>query len=372
MSEKIYCSYPKAQFISYEEEILSAIKLVCQSGNYILGRHVMHFEEEFAAYNNTKFAVGVGSGTDALALTLKALDIGFGDEVITVSHTAVATVAAIVSVGATPVLVDIDEFYTLHAEKTMDAISPKTKAIIPVHLYGQPCEMDLILEIARKNKLYVIEDCAQAHGATYKNKKVGTLGDAGCFSFYPTKNLGALGDGGAVITNDQVLFSRLKRIRQYGWDAHRTSQEAGVVSRLDEMQAAILSVKLKYLDESNEKRNRIAKIYNDRLTNLAIRTPSIRNKCTHAFHLYVIALENRHNLKAYLANFGIETGIHYETPAHQHPGYKTKIKISGSMDRTESASKQILSLPMYPELTLENINKIIVLMEALENEKSVV
>jgi dTDP-4-amino-4,6-dideoxygalactose transaminase len=360
MSRKIYCSYPQAQFQSHKEELLEAIYKVCEKGPYILGTEVESFENEFADYHDVSYCVCVGSGTDALALTLKAFGIRAGDEVITVSHTALATAAAIVISGATPVLVDIEEdFYTLDPQKIEACITSKTKAIIPVHLYGQPCDMDPILQIAQKHGLRIIEDCAQAHGAAYKGKKVGTLGDAGCFSFYPTKNLGAIGDGGSVITNNQALTERLKRLRQYGWDDARVSQEPGVVSRLDEIQAAILRVKLKFLNAANAERQRIAFFYNEHLKDSEYIVPVIRSGCSHVYHLYVIRAFNRNELKARLANEGIEAAIHYAIPVHQHPGFQGKIKISEEgLENTNKIISEILTLPIYPELDEQNLTSI--------------
>ncbi|MFN7662607.1 MAG: DegT/DnrJ/EryC1/StrS family aminotransferase [Alphaproteobacteria bacterium] len=354
MSEKIFCSYPPSQFASYKEEILKAIERVAEKGPYVLGPEVSSFEQEFAAYHGLNHAVGVGSGTDALALSLKAFDIGPGDEVITVSHTALATVSAIVMTGATPVLVDIDSYFTMDPHQIEREITPKTKAIIPVHIYGQPCDMDPILEIARKHNLIVLEDCAQAHGATYRGKKVGTMGDVGCFSFYPTKNLGAIGDGGGVITNHPHIADRLKRLRQYGWNEDRVAIETGVISRLDELQAAILRIKLRHLDEDNHKRRCLSEQYNHLLKDSIFLLPGVRPDCQHAFHLYVVCSKNRNEWKKKLANFNIEAGIHYAYPAHSHPGYKDKIRICKTgLPVTERASQEVLSLPMYPELSLE-------------------
>ncbi len=357
MLEKIYCGNPIAQFHSYKQEIIAAITRVCEQGPYILGPEVEAFESEFAVYHDINYCVGVGSGTDALALTLKAFNVGSGDEVITVSHTALATVAAIVMTGATPVLIDIEEnYYTMDPAKIRSAITPKTKAIIPVHLYGQPCDMDLILEIAKKNNLKVIEDCAQAHGAIYKGKKVGTVGDAGCFSFYPTKNLGAIGDGGGVITNNKEVYKRLKKIRQYGWDQNRVSQEPGVVSRLDELQAAVLRVKLRYLDNDNKKRRDVAKQYNNLLDKTKLLLPKEHSDCSHVYHLYVVRSRERDLLKNKLFNLGIEAGIHYMYPVHMHPGYSDKIKVGcDGLFVTEHIIKEILSLPIYPEFDIKTI-----------------
>jgi len=360
MLPKIYCGFPPAQFKSYKQEILEALERVCTDGPYILGLEVEAFESEFAAYHGIDYAVGVGSGTDALALTMRAYDIGVGDEVITVSHTALATAAAIIMTGATPVLVDIEEnYFTLDPLKIEAAITPRTKAIIPVHLYGQPCDMGPILEIAQRHNLIVIEDCAQAHGALYKDKKVGTLGQAGCFSFYPTKNLGAIGDGGGVITRDLHIADRLKRLRQYGWDANRVSQEPGVVSRLDEIQAAILRVKLRGLDQDNQCRRDIADQYMSMLKDGGLVLPQERPECRHVYHLYVVRSHKRDQLKENLATFGIEAGIHYSHPVHMHPGYRDKIRISpDGLAVTERVVGRILTLPIYPELEREKVQYI--------------
>ena len=358
MSPKIYCSYPPAQFQSYKQEIMEAVQKVFEGGPYILGSEVEAFEHEFSNYHNLKYAVGVGSGTDALALTLKAYGIGVSDEVITVSHTALATAAAIVIAGATPVLVDIEEnYFTMDPKTIEEAITPRTKAIIPVHLYGQPCDMDAIMVIANKYNLTVIEDCAQAHGATYKGKIVGSIGHAGCYSFYPTKNLGAIGDGGGVITNDRQIYERLKRLRQYGWDENRVSQEPGVVSRLDELQAAILRVKLKYLNEDNQKRRLIAQTYPTLLEPTELIFPEVRPDCGHVFHLYVIKTKSPEKLKKGLAEHGIEAGIHYTHPVHMNPGYLNKIKISpAGLCVTNNIIQKILTLPVYPELDIKGTN----------------
>lgn len=359
MEKKIFCSYPPSQFLSYKDDILKAIERVCEKGPYILGPEVAAFEKEFADYHGVRHCVGVGSGTDALALTLKAFDVGPGDEVITVSHTALATVAAIVIAGATPVLVDIDDHYTMDVSKIKSAITPKTKAIIPVHIYGQSCDMDPILAIARQHNLIVIEDCAQAHGATYKGKKVGTMGDAGCFSFYPTKNLGAIGDGGGLITNHTSRAERLKRLRQYGWNDERVAHEVGVVSRLDELQAAILRVKLRYLDVDNAKRRAIAHAYDRWLKGSSVATPTVAEERQHVYHLYVIRSSKRDEWKAKLASSQVDAGIHYAHPAHTHPGYKDKIRLpKEGLPVTERMSREILSLPIYPELDLEMIHHI--------------
>ncbi len=351
----LYSSFPQAQFETYKKEILEAFERVCTQGPYILGPEVEAFEKEFAEYHKSAYCIGVGSGTDALALALKSYGIGKDDEVITVSHTALATAVAIIIAGATPVLVDIEpEYFTIDPYKIEEAITKKTKAIIPVHLYGQPCDMDPILKIAQHYNLKVIEDCAQAHGALYKGKKVGTFGDAGCFSFYPTKNLGAIGDAGGIITNDLLLKERLVRIRQYGWDKNRIGQEIGVVSRLDELQAALLRIKLPYLDRDNAQRKTIAQFYKEHFLSNTILHPLVRFESEHVFHLYVILAQDRVNLKKELADYGVEAGIHYQYPVHMHPGYISSIKIpKKGLPVTEAIVKKILTLPLYPELLKE-------------------
>jgi dTDP-4-amino-4,6-dideoxygalactose transaminase len=352
MQEKFFFGNPVAQFQTYKSEILAAMARVCEAGPYILGAEVAEFEKEFSQFCEVKHTVGVASGTDALILAMRAYDIGAGDEVITVSHTAVATASAIVGVGAIPVLVDIDPvFYTMDIKKIESSISEKTKAIIAVHIYGQPCDMDAILEIAKRHKLIVIEDCAQSHGAKYKGKRVGSMGHVGCFSFYPTKNLGAIGDGGAVVTNDDATKSKLMALRQYGWDSNRFSQMTSGVSRLDEIQAAILRIKLKFLDRDNGKRNEVALKYRE-LKNLKdLLHPAIRENSTHSFHLYVIQVPQRNKLKDELASVAIEAGIHYEYAVHQHPAFEKIVRISPEgLKVTEKMVKTILSLPIYPEL----------------------
>jgi len=354
----ISCANPKAQYISYKEEIDSAIHRVLDSGWYILGKEVSAFEKEFAQFNTVSHAVGVGSGTDALHIALRALEIGAGDEVITTAHTAVATASAIDLAGAKPIFVDIEpELFTMDPQLIEKAITPRTKAIIPVHIYGQPCDMDTIMEIANHNNLKVIEDCAQAHGAEYKGKQVGSIGDVGCFSFYPTKNLGALGDGGALVTNNEQLTEKIKLIREYGWEERYVSGVEGWNSRLDELQAAILRVKLKNLDKDNSRRQNIAKKYNELLNDLPLELPKTRGSCTHVFHLYVIKVENRNDLKSYLQNMGINTTIQYPVPVHQQKYFQNKCGKS-SLPVTEQATKNILSLPMYPELEEKEINKV--------------
>lgn len=344
---------PLAQYRAHEKDMRAAIARVLDSGSYILGEEVESFERAFASYCCVTHAVGVGSGTDALILALKALDIGLGDEVITVSHTAVATVAAIIACAATPVLVDVDPvYYTIDPARIEAAITPRSKAIIAVHLYGQPAPVNDVVAIARSHGLFVLEDCAQATGARYRGRRVGSIGDIGCFSFYPTKNLGAIGDAGMVVTSDDALASRVRRLRQYGWDDVRVTHEVGVNSRLDALQAAILAAKLPHLDADNTRRAALARRYAKGLAGVPITLPAERPQATHAFHLYVGACDMRDALMAHLAKCGIGCGIHYPAPVHRQKGYCGHALLSppDGLPVTEQLVARIVSLPMYPEL----------------------
>lgn len=363
-----------AQYIALKTAIDTATQRVLASGWYILGKEVAAFEEEFAAYLMTNggqptrddhplspiTCVGVNSGTDALYLALRACEVGVGDEVITVSHTAVATVAAIRLTGATPVLVDIDPAtYTMSPAALAAALSTRTKAIIPVHLYGHPAAMTEILAIAQAASVPVIEDCAQAHGARYQGQRVGTLGDLACFSFYPTKNLGALGDGGAVVGRNVTLMAKVRSLREYGWTAQAryVSQVEGVNSRLDELQAAILRAKLPYLDEWNAQRRQIAARYNAGLP-ATVGQPVVQPDCEHVYHLYVVRLPRRDEVRQRLAAAGISSAIHYPAAVHQQPAYATGNVICHSMTHTEQAVRAILTLPLYPQLSTAQVDQV--------------
>lgn len=347
----IFCSNPKAQYLAHKAEIDKAISRVLSEGQYILGQEVKLFENEFVRYIGGRFAIGVGSGTEALHIALKACGIGKGDEVITVSHTAVATVVAIELCGASPVLVDIEpDFFTLNPAKLKKAISKKTKAIIPVHLYGQPADMNPILKIAQRYGIKVIEDCAQAHGAIYKGKRVGSWGDIACFSFYPTKNLGAIGDGGMIVTNNHKLANQSRLLREYGWQERCVSLIPGLNSRLDELQAAILRVKLKHLDRDNKARIKLASSYDKDLAETDLVLPAKRKNTTNVYHLYVVRAKERNKLKTFLYKKRIQTLVHYPIPIHLQPAYKGRLKIVGKLRETERVAKEILSLPIYPEL----------------------
>ncbi|MFH1761549.1 MAG: DegT/DnrJ/EryC1/StrS family aminotransferase [bacterium] len=356
----ILCSNPKSQYLAHKNEIDAAIAGVLEKGRYILGEEVEKFQKEFADYIGVKHAVGVGSGTEALHLALKAIGVGQGDEVITVSHTAVATIAGIECAGARPVFVDIEQdYYTMDPDKIEDALTPHTRAIIPVHIYGQPADMNPIKEIAVRHNLRIIEDCAQAHGAKYFSKRIGSIGDIGCFSFYPTKNLGAIGDGGMVVSNNDIFAEKANSLRQYGWNEKRICDSRGWNSRLDEIQAAILRVKLPFLDKDNNSRNGIAQMYQKGLSGIPCQLPGIRPDSSHVFHLYVIRTKNRDGLKKHLAENGILSGIHYTVPVHFQPTYIGLMPNGNKLDNTENISGEILSLPIYPELEMAEAEKVI-------------
>ena len=346
---------PGAQYQVFHEEIEAAIRRVLASGYYILGPEVEAFEAEFAEYIGTQFAVGVANGTDALSLALRALDIGPGDEVITVSHTAVATVAAIEQAGATPVLIDVEpEFLTLNPALLEQALTDRTRAVVPVHLYGQAAAIREIQGFCRKHYLALVEDVSQAHGARYRGSRLGSFGDISIFSCYPTKNLGALGDAGIVVTNDTALADRVRRLRQYGWVDRSFSIEPGVNSRIDEIQAAILRVKLPYLDANNERRREIANSYSKALRGLKIEVPQVREEAQHVFHLYVAQVNDRDAFRDRLAMAGVQTGIHYPVPIHRQPAYLERVRKASLMPITERAAGRIFSLPIFPELPTQS------------------
>jgi dTDP-4-amino-4,6-dideoxygalactose transaminase len=357
---------PAAQYRAHQVEIRAAIARVLDNGHFVLGEEVEAFERAFAQYCGVAHGVGVASGTDALELAMRALGIGPGDEVITVSHTAVATAAAVLACGATPVLVDIDRaHYTLDPSKIEAAITPRTTAIVPVHLYGQAADMDAILALARAHELRVIEDCAQCAGGRYDARRLGSLGDIACFSFYPTKNLGAIGDGGMVITSDADLAARLRRLRQYGWDEARTTHEVGRNSRLDPIQAAILAAKLPHLDTDNARRAEIAARYNRGLAELPFAVPTARANATHAYHLYVVRCDDRTRVAAHLRADQIGSAVHYAEPVHVQRGYAEKCVLpKGGLPVTDATVEKILSLPIFPELTDAEVDRVIASLRA--------
>lgn len=363
---------PGRQFIVQEQEIVDCFKNVAKSGNYILGHEVQKFENAFAEYIGVNYCVGVASGTDALILGMLAIGIEFGDEVLVPSLTATATVAAIEWTGATPVFVDIAEDMTIDSVDLRKKISSRTKAIIAVHLHGGSCDLESLQSISEEMQIPLIEDCAQSCGAEYKSKKLGSFGLISCFSFYPTKNLGALGDAGAILTNDFEIYKRIIELRQYGWDAHRIAVSKGRVSRLDELQAAILNVRLKYVDKENLQRQEIAKYYNSQLQNLPLGLPLVREDSKHVFHLYVVKLENRDLVKSLLENKKVGTGIHYYPPVHENPHFKKYLTTSTeeTLERTSKVSRKILSLPMHPYLSETELSHVVLtLTEALANSQ---
>lgn len=357
----IYCSNPGPENALASSEISRVVKDVLDSGNYILGAQVGSFEREFAAYLNSEFCIGVNSGTDALLIGLKALGIGMGDEVILPSHTAVATAAAVVSTGATPVFAEISNIsMTIDPVSVASLITPKTRAIVAVHLYGFPCDLDVLKQICLENQLFLIEDCAQSTGTEYKGKKVGTVGDIGCFSFYPTKNLGAIGDGGAIVTNNYATSERCFALRQYGWDSERVSNLNGTVSRLDEIQAAILRIKLGRLDQNNKRRIEIAAQYRAGLNLQSLVLPAEPVQGKHTYHLFVIRVSKRDYMLEELSKLGIFAGIHYRKPVHLHPAFKSFTNDSNtSLKHTEDLANAILSLPIYPGLTDGEIDRVV-------------
>lgn len=352
----------KRQTAKFAREYSKAFERVAASGAYILGPEVAEFEEAFAQYCGTKYAVGVGSGTDALALSLKAAGISKGDEVIVPSFTFSASIFCILHVGATPVMAEVDpQTYTLDPKSAEKALTKKTKAILPVHLYGQPADMGALAAIAKKHKLEIFEDACQAHGALWKNKKVGGLGTAGSFSFYPTKNLGALGDGGCITTDDLKIVETAQRIRNLGRKTVKENHTyVGMTSRLDSVQAALLSIKLKHLDEFNAKRRKAASWYFRELAQTPLALPHEGADRRHVYHLFVVRVPGgkRDKLQAHLAENGIGSMIHYPVPVHLQPACKSKVRLGDKLNITSKICDEILSLPMFPEITEEEVKKV--------------
>jgi dTDP-4-amino-4,6-dideoxygalactose transaminase len=347
------------QYQTIKPEIDEAIARIVENSAFVGGEEVRLFESEFAAYCEAKACVGVGNGTDALYLTLKCLGIGPGDEVITVAHTFIATSEAIGMTGARPVFIDIKKDTMVMDPALLEAaITPRTKAIVPVHLYGQPCEMDAIMDIAARHGLKVVEDAAQAHGARWRGRRVGSIGDAACFSFYPGKNLGAFGDAGAVVSNDQDLIERVRMLANHGRLEKYTHQMEGVNSRLDGLQAAILRVKLRHLDDWNESRRRHAAFYLESLSGSDMQTPVIHPDAVPVWHLFVVRVSDREAFQQRLKREGIATGIHYPVPLHLQPAYEHAGILRGTLPVTEEVSAEVVSLPMYPELTSEQLEAI--------------
>src|SRR6202040_2146798 len=356
---------PRAAYLAQKSEIDAAIARVLESGQYILGPVAERFESDFAAFLGLAHGIGCASGTDAIELALRACGIGAGDLVFTVSHTAVATVAAIERAGAIPVLVDIEAGGVVMETAGLAAGWRKPPpgrpaAILPVHLYGEPADLITIGELARAQGLRVIEDCAQSHGAHYRGRPAGSFGDIACFSFYPTKNLGALGDAGIIATEDSSLAAAAREIREYGWRERYVSARSGINTRLDPIQAAILAVKLPRLERDNQRRQAIAARYDEGLASLPIALPPRRVNASHVFHQYVIRSQKRDRLREHLRAAAIGTGIHYPVPVHLHPAYRGRVAAGPTgLRNSERVAGEILSLPIYPQLADAAVDRVI-------------
>jgi dTDP-4-amino-4,6-dideoxygalactose transaminase len=347
------------QTARYREELQDVIARVLNAGRYVLGEELDRFETTFASYCSTRFAVGVASGTDALTIALQAASVGPGDEVITAANTCVPTIVGIEGAGAKPVLVDCEELtYTLDPALIHDAITPRTRAIVPVHLYGQCADLNPILGLAQRYGINVIEDCAQAHGAEYDGRRAGSFGLAAAFSFYPTKNLGALGDGGAVVTNDPDVAARARLLRNYGERERFEHVLRGRNSRLDALQAALLSAKLKHLETWNERRRELAVRYSSALNGSIVSVPLEAEGRRHVYHLYVIRVRQRDRFRKALANLGVETAIHYPTPVQRQPAYSDLMPVDRSLATSERLAGEIVSLPLYPDLSDEEARQV--------------
>ena len=347
----------RRQYKLIRRQLQAALDRAFESSTFIFGEDVILFEKEFAEFCGAKYCISVGSGTSALHLALLALGIGPSSEVITVTNSFVATGFAICHVGARPVLVDCEaNYYGIDATCIENAISKRTKAILPVHLFGHPADMNAIMELAERRNLKVIEDACQAHGATFKNKKVGAIGDVGCFSFYPTKNLGAYGDGGAVVTNDPSVAEKVSSLRNYGQTEKYHHRVIGYNSRLDTLQAAILRVKLRYLKHWNEKRAENARLYNRLLDSLTpVKVPSVRKEAKHVYHIYAVRVQQRDKLQKFLARESITTLVHYPIPIHLQPAFRYLRYQPSSFPIAEKHASELLSLPMFPELMRDEI-----------------
>jgi dTDP-4-amino-4,6-dideoxygalactose transaminase len=350
---------PKAGFVAHAESIRAAIDRVLASGHYILGSEVEAFEREFAVYHGSGFVVGVANGTDALELALRAVGVGRGDLVVTVANTVSATVAAIEQIGAVPVYVEIDPATLVMSsaalEQALSSATRPVKAVVPVHLYGQPADLPEIIAAAARHGAKVVEDCAQSHGATFAGRKAGTFGDAAAYSFYPTKNLGALGDGGGVYTRDGGTAERVRLLRQYGWRERYVSSIPGRNSRLDELQAAVLRVKLQHLDAENAHRSMLAERYMAQLEASGLGLPVVAKAAKPVWHQFTIRCERRDALRTHLATRGIHCGVLYPTPLYQQPAYA---QPGVSLPTTERACAEVLSLPVHPAVTVEDVDRV--------------
>jgi dTDP-4-amino-4,6-dideoxygalactose transaminase len=349
----------QARLAPLRDELLAACERIIDSGVFVMGPEAASLEEEFASYCGVEHGIAVSNGTAALQLALLSLDVGPGDEVITVSNTFIATVEAISAVGATPVLVDIDEATHLIDPASLEsAITPRTKAVIPVHLYGLPCDMVAITSIARRQGIAVIEDACQAHGAIFGSRRAGSLGDIACFSFYPSKNLGTIGEGGIVVTRRADLATRMRSLRSHGEATRYYHSEPGWNLRLAEIPAAAARIQLRYLDEWNAKRRQLAEWYDEALDGLPLHLPRTPDGREHVYHLYVVRAKDRDALRASLADAGVGTGVHYPLPVHRQQAYASLGMGEGSLPVTEAAAREVISLPMFPEMTREQVEYI--------------
>ena len=351
-------------FFQYQEEFEEKALQVLRSGWYVLGNEVSSFEKEFAQYTGANYCVGLANGLDALWIAFRVLGIGSGDEVIVQGNTYIASVMGITINGATPVFVEPDQYYNLDVDKIEEKITPRTKAILVVHLYGQAARMDKVVELCKKYDLRLVEDCAQSHGACYNGQMTGTLGDVGCFSFYPSKNLGAFGDGGAVVVNDEALANKFRVFRNYGSEKRYYNQVVGTNSRLDELQAGLLRVRLKYMQSLTDERVALARKYTERLQNPKFTLPTVAENATCVWHQYVIRCEERERLIEYLNEKEIGTIIHYPIPPHLAEAYSYLGYGKGYLPITEAYAGTVLSLPMYNGMTEEEQNYVIEALNA--------
>lgn len=363
----------KKQYLQIKPDVERAMQRVFDRSQFILGEEGRNFEQQFASYVGMSYGVGVNSGTDALHLALHTIGVGAGDEVITVANTAIPTVSAIVAAGATPVFVDIEEETMLmDVKKIENVITPQTKAIIPVHLYGNVVAMDdlvsltrsIIAKIAKKNKIFIIEDCAQAHGAALYGKKAGSFGDISCFSFYPTKNLGAYGDAGLILVQEREIYDHLLLLRQYGEEKRYYTVMNGFNSRLDELQAAVLLAKFPYLDQWNKRRQAIAKHYLDEIKNVQVRLPMFKDSVASVFHLFVVRVKDREHFREHLASKGVSTAVHYPLPLHLQKAYFSLGYKKGDLPITERVMEEVVSIPIFPELSDDDVAYIIDVVNA--------
>ena len=356
---KVPFSILERQYKMYQKEYEAKALEILRKGWYILGEETEKFEEEYAKYTGTKYALGIDNGLNALVLAFRALNIGQSDEVIVQGNTFIATVMGITINGATPIFVEPDEHYNIDIEKIEEKITERTKAICVVHLYGQASRMDKVLELCKKYNLKLVEDCAQAHGAEFNGQKIGSFGDIGCFSFYPGKNLGCFGDGGAITTNNEEIYKKIKILRSYGSEKKYHHIEVGYNARLDELQAGLLRIKLNYLLELTTERKEIAEKYLKEIKNPLVQLPKVRENCSHVWHLFVVRVEHRDKFQKYLGENGIGTVIHYPIPPHLSKAYENLGYKAGDYPITEEYAKTVISLPLYNGMTKEEIGYVI-------------